>query len=137
MKVFFDTSALAKRYIQEKGSEAVNDLFGPSKKIVVSMICMTEVFSAINRLCREKHINTTQYVQLKDAILQEFQQFEVCEISPEVIGRSVTLLEKYSLRALDALHLASALHVKPVVFVSSDIEQIAVARDLRLKVIVV
>ena len=135
MKVFFDTSALAKRYVREKGSDAVNHLFGTSKNVVVSMLCMPEIFSAVNRLRREKYIDTVQYAQLKDAILQEFQDFEVCELSPEVIGRSVTLLEEYSLRALDALHLASAMHVKPVVFVSSDKEQIAVARDMHLKVI--
>lgn len=135
MKYFFDTSALAKRYVREQGSDAVNHLFGTSKNVVVSMLCMPEIFSAVNRLRREKYIDTVQYVQLKNAILREFQEFEVCELSPEVIGRSVRLLEEYSLRALDALHLASAMHVKPVVFVSSDKEQIAVARGIHLKVI--
>ncbi len=135
MKYFFDTSALAKRYVREKGSDAVNHLFATSKNVVVSMLCMPEIFSAVNRLRRDKSIDAVQYAQLKDEILQEFPNFEVCELSPEVIGRSVTLLEEYSLRALDALHLASALHVKPVVFVSSDKEQIAVARAIHLKVI--
>lgn len=137
MNTFWDTSALAKRYVHEKGSEDVNKLFGSSQKIVVSMLCMPEVFSALNRLRREKLIDLTQYTHLKQTVLQEFRDFQVCELTPEIIGRAVTLLEKYSLRTLDALHLASALQAKPVVFVSSDTEQLSVARDLRLKTIAV
>lgn len=135
MKIFLDTSALAKRYIREKGSELVNDLFAHSKSINVSMLCMPEIFSALNRLKRESAIDGPQYQQLKQKILDEFQGFEVGELTPDVIARSVSLLEEYALRASDALHLSSALQIKGTTFVTSDVQQLKVARSLHMKTV--
>ena len=44
------------------------------------------------------------------------------------------LLEKNSLRTLDAIHLASALILKPDLFVSADKRQITAAKKSSLKV---
>lgn len=135
MDIFFDTSALAKRFVREKGSDRVNNLFHRSADIWVSILCLPEVFSALNRLKREARIREEQYQEITKVILDEFKVFKICEVTPAVVAHSVLLLEKYPLRALDSLHLASALSVKKVSFVTSDARQLKVARSLHLKVI--
>jgi predicted nucleic acid-binding protein len=134
MRIFFDTSALAKRYVRENGSDAVNELFAHSKGICVSIICLPEMFSALNRLRRERAIDHDQYNEIKSTILAEFRNFQICELAPGTVAQAVSLLEQYPLRALDALQLACALHLKNIMFVSSDQQQMKVARSLRLKV---
>ena len=120
MKFFFDSSSIAKRYIKEEGSEQVDQLFLEADSIIVSSICLPEVMSALARRRREKKLNTVQYNQCKRSIIEDFSAFEVCQLSPEVIKRSIMLLENAELRTLDALQLACAIETKGSVFVSSD-----------------
>ena len=134
MKFFFDSSSIAKRYIKEKGSDQVDQLFLKADSIVVSSICLPEIMSALARRRREKKLNTTQYSQCKRSIIEDFSAFEVCQLSPEVIRRSIILLENAELRTLDALQLACAIEAKESVFVSSDKRQLAAAKKFSLTV---
>lgn len=133
MKYFFDTSALAKRYITEKGSDIVNDLFVKSSGIYVSIICLPELFSALNRLKREGALTQSQYEGIKLSIVDEFKHFQVCEFSPTIIAQTVSLLEQFPLRSLDALHLACFMQTRNVTFVSSDQQQVKTVFNLKLK----
>ncbi len=132
MKFFFDSSAIAKRYIKEDGSELVDQLFLEADSIVVSSICLPEIMSALVRRRREKKLNTVQYNQCKRSAIEDFSTFEVCQLSPEVIRRSIILLENAELRTLDALQLACAIETKESVFVSSDKRQNAAAEKFSL-----
>ena len=49
---------------------------------------------------------------------------DICQITPDVLVSVVSLLESHPLRAMDALHVACALAVKPDVFVSADRRQL-------------
>jgi uncharacterized protein len=130
---FIDSSVITKRYIKEKGSEAVNDLFVSSESIYVSSISFPEVISALCRLQREGKISGAQYHKIKNLFIQDFEDFDICEMIPQVIAQSTHLLEKYPLRAMDALHLASALEIQAEIFISSDIRQLLAAKKLKLK----
>ena len=135
MKVFFDSSALAKRYIEdEMKSEQIDRLIFEAELVVVSIICFSETISAFARLRREKKLNTTQYNQCKRSAIEDFTAFQICQLSPEVIKKSITLLEHTELRAMDALHLACAIEAKASLFVSSDERQNAAAKRFSLKV---
>lgn len=134
MKLYFDSSALTKRYIREKGSDLVDDLFLEADSVAVSSICLPEIISALSRLRREKKLNTHQYNQCKRAALEDVASFEVCQLSPEVLRTTLTILEHSELRAADALHVASAIEAKASRFVSSDTKQIATAKKFNLTV---
>ena len=135
MKVFFDSSALAKRYIEdEMKSDQIDRLMFEADSVVVSSICLPEIISAFARLRREKKLSTVQYHQCKRSTIEDFSTFEVCQLSPEVIRRSIILLENAELRTLDALQLACAIETKESVFVSSDKRQNAAAKKFRLAV---
>ena len=47
MKLYFDSSALTKRYIFEKGSEEMDRFFLETDSVAVSSICLPEIISAL------------------------------------------------------------------------------------------
>ena len=134
MKLYFDSSALTKRYISEKGSDLIDRFFLEADSVVVSSICLPEIISALSRLRGEKRLNTHQYHQCKRAAIEDVASFEVCQLSPEVLKTTITILEHSELRAADALHVASAIEAKVSRFVSSDAKQIAAAKKFNLTV---
>lgn len=133
MRLFLDSSALAKRYIAETGSEDVDILCRRATVVAVSIICVPEVIAALCRLRREKIINQHEYESAKQAFAADLRDVIVCGINEPVIQRSLAVLEKCPARAMDALHIGCALEWKNALFVSSDKQQLAAARTMGLK----
>lgn len=134
MRLFFDSSAFVKRFVAEKGSDEVETLCLNASVIALSSICFPEIISAMNRRLREKSITRKDYRLIKNRMIEEFEDIEIINIVPEVISKSVSLLEKNNLRTLDALHIASANAWKCDLFVSADKRQIMAAKKSGLKV---
>lgn len=135
MKVFLDTSAFAKRYVAEQGSNKVIELCQQSDCLVVSVICLPELISTLSRLVREKKIAKSDYRKLKNDVMADLADVDICQLTQVVLASVVTLLETNQLRAMDALHVACALAVEPDVFVSADHRQLAAARKSGLKIV--
>jgi predicted nucleic acid-binding protein len=135
MKVFFDSSAFAKRYIAEPGSDKVEKICSESAMLGVSSICLPEIISALCRLRRQSVITEHQYENAKQALLKDLEDALICNITPSVIKQSIDILEASKVRTLDALHIASALEFEAEAFVSSDIQQISAAKRAGLKVL--
>ncbi len=135
MRVFFDTSAFVKRYVEEPGSEHVQELCSGADRLVVSVLCLPEMISTLNRLVRERKIAHAAYSALKALILEDLEQAEVVNLTASVVARAVRLLEENPLRALDALHLGCAAEISPDVFVSADERQIEAGRRAGLDVV--
>ena len=134
MKVFFDTSALIKRYIEEPGSIQVVEICREADALMISIVCLPEMLSALCRLVREKSLSPPDYQKTRKTILNDLADAEVSNLTPEVIKLSIHCLESHPLRTLDAIHLGCALAMKPDLFVSSDRAQTALARKEGLKV---
>ena len=134
MKFYFDSSALTKRYLFEKGSDQLDRLFLEADAIVISSIGLLEIISAFSRLRREKKLNTILYQKCKQAVLEDFVGFEICQLTPEVLKTTIHILEHSQLRASDAIHVASAIHAKVNRFVSSAAKQILTAKEFNLTV---
>lgn len=135
MKVFLDTSAFAKRYVAEQGSDKVLAMCQQADSLVVSVICLPELVSTLSRLVREKKLAKAAYLQLKRDAMADLADADVCQITSGVLASVVSLLELHPLRAMDALHVACALACKPDVFVSADHRQLSAARKAGLKVV--
>jgi predicted nucleic acid-binding protein len=135
MKVFFDSSAFAKRYIAEAGSEKVEKICSESAVLGVSSICLPEIVSALCRLRKQSIITKGQYEDAKQALLKDLEDALVCNITPSVIKQSIYILEPSKVRTLDALHIACALEFDAEAFVSSDIHQLSAAKRAGLKVL--
>lgn len=115
MSVFYaDSSVLVKRHVWEVGSEWVTLLCDPAlgHEITTSQLSVIEVISALNRRRREGSIAETDYALLRDDFLSLCHSaYRLVSVTEPVLLHARLLLERYPLRAYDALHLASALEV--------------------------
>jgi len=135
VKVFLDTSALAKRYVAEQGSDQVLAVCQRADSLVISVICLPELISTLCRLVREEKLASAAYRTLKGGMMADLADVDICEITQEVLASVVSLLELHPLRAMDGLHVACALACAPDAFVSADHRQLSAARKAGLSVI--
>jgi uncharacterized protein len=135
VNVFLDTSAYAKRYVEESGSKKVNTLCQEAGTLVVSVICLPELISTLSRLVREGRLSKLDYSRLKRDAIGDLEDADICQITAGVMDAAIPLLENHPLRAMDALHIGCALVVSPDFFVSADHRQLTAARKAGLKVV--
>lgn len=123
MRVFFDSSAFVKRYVSEPGTEAVLTWCDRASEICLSGIALPEIVSAFCRLRREGNIDDTQYRQIKSLLLADIEDAAICDLTPEVLAKTIASLETNVLRGMDAIHIGSAVALKADVFISADQRQ--------------
>ena len=133
MKLFLDSSAFAKRYIQEEGSDKVEAHCMQAAILGLSIVCFPEMISAFNRKRREKELSSYDYTQLKTRLIEEVKDADLIQLTPKVLAEATALLETNTLRALDALHVASAVQWQADLFVTSDKRQFQAAKKAKLK----
>lgn len=127
MRVFFDSSAFVKRYVNEAGTDAVLHWCDQATEIILSGIALPELVSSFCRLQREGRITETQYRQLKSLLLADIEDAAIGDLTPVVIAHAIASLEGNVLRGMDAIHIGSALALKADLFVSSDRRQLDAA----------
>jgi predicted nucleic acid-binding protein len=133
MKLFFDSSAFAKRFVEEPGSQEVEILCSQATELCLSVICVPEIITALNRRLREKSLNRRGYAQAKQRLAQDVRDTVVINLTPDVVHTSIEILETTPVRTMDALHIASALAWGAELFASADHRQIAAAMTTGLK----
>ncbi len=133
MRVFFDSSSLAKRYIREKGSDEVEEILKVASEVGLSMIAPAEVLSALNRLRRQRSIAQGQCDRVKRALFSDLEDVSVVGMTNSVVAGAIGLLEEQSIKTLDAIHVASAVEWDAELFVSSDKRQLAAAAERGLR----
>lgn len=99
-----------KRYVRERGSSTVRKLL--REPVVTSRLSEVEISSALARLAREGAIPAAERDRALEALTEDFETFWVVELTAEVVGIARMLLVRHSLRAADAIQLASCLHVQ-------------------------
>jgi predicted nucleic acid-binding protein len=134
MKLFFDTSAFIKRYIDEPGSVTVESLCALADDVAVSIILPIEVIATFSRLKREKRISEDHYRRMKASLFDDLRDITILSVTPSVVGHSVVAIEGKPLKALDAVHIGCAIDFKPDYFVSADKQQLAAAEHCALKI---
>lgn len=132
MNVAFDSSAIAKRYIAEPGSEQVDAILQSAAQLGLSALCVPEIISALNRRVREGVLPQSGYEQAKAQLVADVSDAVVLQLTPDVVATAVTLLEQNALRAMDALHVAGALVWQADLFVTADQRQFAAAQQAGL-----
>jgi predicted nucleic acid-binding protein len=125
---FVDSSALAKRYLREVGSNWVLSWIEPAagNVIVISDLALVEIRTMLARRVREKTLSPTRAVTLKaDFLLHAKEDYLVVALDDAVTKQAANLADRYPLRALDSIQLACALHAvallnEPMTFISGD-----------------
>ena len=134
MKAFFDSSGLAKRYIEEPGSSRVQEILEEATSLGLSAICITEIVSALCRRKREGSISHQQYQEAQASLLNEAADSFVVNLTQEILLGTIALLEKSTLRAMDAIPIACAIEWNADLFVSSDENQLLAAKKAGLTI---
>src|SRR5690242_5408772 len=134
---YFDTSALIKRYVDEPGRREVAQMLRQSN-CVVSAILPVEVHSALRRRVMERTLSEIQVAAILKRVTADRPFWTVTEVSREVLGAAESLCAAYPLRAVDAIHVASAqlfrqrIGASGLIFVSADIRQTTATEALRI-----
>lgn len=133
MKAYLDSSAFAKRFVDEVGSDAVDGICAQATELGLSVLCIPEIVSALNRRRRERTLTRSQYDTAKQRLVEDVRDAAIVNVTTSVVGSSVNILEANPIRALDAVHVASALEWDADLFVSSDKRQLGAAKRAGLK----
>src|SRR5262249_31698204 len=134
VNLFLDSSALSKRYVQEPGSDRLEEILAEASSLGISRICPTEIVSVLCRRRREGGLSRSQYLKAKQALFMDIGDASVVNLTDQVILRSVGLLERWPLRSSDSLHIACASEWQADLFVSADGQQCRAAREYGLRV---
>ena len=134
MKLAVDSSSFVKRYVQEVGSDKVERLLAGASELAFCVILVPEIVSGLNRRLRERILTIADYRAVKKQLMDDLRDASVLQITPSVVSRSLKLIENNVLRALDALHIASALEWQADLFLTSDRRQYMAAIRTGLRV---
>jgi predicted nucleic acid-binding protein len=131
--VYFDTSALVKRYLVEADSPAVEALWNAATRIVASEILYDEMAATFARKKREVPADADSLVHAQDIFRAEWLSMRRVAVGDDVHHRVDDLLSRHPLRGADAIHLASAIVFRdfaqqPLTFACADHALIRAAR---------
>jgi predicted nucleic acid-binding protein len=137
---YFDTSALIKRYVSERGSSRVVSLLR-RHHLLSSAITPVEIVSALSRRKRERELSADDFTTSIRRIQSERAGWELIEIGAAVLDRAEEVVQgSLPIRSLDAIHVASLLFFQSatggrIPFITGDLRQKASAAALGIDVI--
>jgi uncharacterized protein len=111
---FVETSALAKRYIAERGSTWLRALLDPGTGCSIYIVRVTaiEMIAAITRRERGGALAPTDAATTRQAFRRDLATaYQVVEVTLSLADRAMLLAEKHGLRGYDAMQLAAGLEV--------------------------
>ncbi len=136
---YLDASALSKRYVAETGTPWVRSLITthPANTVLAARISMVEVVSALARRKREGSVPATECAIAAQGFAEHCarDQYSFIELDMEVVKLAQTLLDKYPLRAYDAVQLASSLKANGILRAARQSGPIFVSADDRLNAV--
>ncbi|MBP7865697.1 MAG: type II toxin-antitoxin system VapC family toxin [Acidobacteria bacterium] len=130
--VYFDTSLFVKLFVRETGTAEAID-WARGRRIFSSAILLTECFSALARKREEGVLSPKSYRELADRIREGARSVEIVQVVSEILQASEEIALGGSARAVDALHIASALAIQRRIsstlpFLTADRRQAGAAR---------
>lgn len=108
MILYLDTSALVKLYAEEDGSDLVRQGVRDSDLIATSLVAYAETRSALARKSRSREISRAAFTTCKREFDRDWPRLQRLPVDELLVRKAGEFAEQHALRALDALHLASA-----------------------------
>jgi len=133
LRLYLDTSALVKLYVEEEGSVLVRETVQRVETVATSAIAYVEARAAFSRRRRERYLSTVDYRRLRREFDADWERYVLLEVTGTLIRKAAELAEAQALRAYDAIHLASAKLLsqrlkEQVLFSSWDLNLLSAAR---------
>jgi hypothetical protein len=129
----FDTSALAKRYVPEVGTPLINHLLNAVSKqrMFVLVLAFGELVSFLVRKKNSGQISRMSYLQALADSRSEMTSMVIQSVSDDLVWKSLSLIEQYSINATDAIILRCALNIADTLRVLGH-DLVLVTSDIRL-----
>ncbi len=120
--VYLDASAVVKLFVPEDESEALNQALTGLTDVIISDLALTEMASALGRRTREERLTRREAERLYREAAKLQHVSRRAELTPPIHRRAERLMLSITipLRALDALHLATALDAEVATMVTFD-----------------
>ena len=110
--IYLDTSALIKRFVNEKGSSLVQSLLRQPEGVATAKIAYAEVFAGLARKLREGNIPKNMHALACRQFERDWPAYLRVDLQDNVLFLARDLIQRHPLRGFDAVHLASALSLK-------------------------
>lgn len=139
MRVYLDTSALVKRYLPERNSEAFDAYLAELGPVHISRLTMVELRSTFARKRRQARLNPEQEMAAMNEVRTDIQN-GLLSVAPSTDAdfieafRLMDELAALPLRTIDALHLATASGLGSDVIATADDVMRRAAQQLQLEV---
>ena len=139
-EVYFDTSALAKWYLNEELSEEVEKFLLEHGPVAISDLTRVEMKLLLARHRREKQLDARMESRVFATFSEDIRRKHlVCHPLPEGLAAGalnmISLLSEHPLRTLDAMHLVIAQEIGANRLATSDRVMATCARAIGLAVI--
>jgi uncharacterized protein len=123
--IYFDTSALAKWYLNEENSEKVEQYLQENGPVAISDLTVVEMRSLLARRRREGEIDSKMEHRLFGVFREDIRQgYLSCHPLPKGLTEGavnlISVLTDVPLRTLDALHLVIANEIRADVMATAD-----------------
>lgn len=144
MLYYLETSALVKLYVREPGTDRLVQLVSNSSENRFAVLALSpiEARSAIRRRERAGDINSQIAAMILDRLQQQMEsRFVRQALDDTVMGTASEMIDRYALRAYDAMQLAGCLAFSPRLgaesptFISCDQQLLEAARSELLAVL--
>jgi len=120
LRLFVDTSTLFKKYVDEPGSPDFDSLLNEATDVVVSPLTHIEMHAALSKCIRENLLPIEHAEKLRMEIKRDFAFYSRVYWNENLEEKAVEVVQKLSLKTLDAIQLASGILSKADIFVTSD-----------------
>ena len=138
--IYFDTSALAKWYLNEKRSDDVEKYIQTYGPVDISELTVVEMRCLLARRRREKNIDSTTEIKIFSTFQEDIRhKFLNCHsfmkgLAPGAINL-LSVLSETPLRTMDALHLAVANEIHTDILATADRVMADAAKAMGLSVV--
>ena len=124
MTVYAETSAVLRWLFAEEKGEALRVVLAAAEKVTSSRLTLIETRRVVRRAERDGRLTAAQSADILAIFAQAASTWAILEITEEIARRAEDAFPSEAVRALDAIHLASALFLRQsfpdLVIVSSD-----------------
>jgi len=129
--LYVDSSALLKRYVDERDSEVSIELMATDPVLVTSRLTEVEVRRNLTRLLTGHDLLTA-----RRQLQTDLDSFALVALDATTCNEAARIAEQTLCRSLDSLHLAAASRVGAgTTMLTFDLRQAQAARSLELHVI--
>lgn len=140
MIVYLDTSAIARFYLPEAHRDQMLRFLAGASALTTHSFTQIEMASALAKAHRDQRISNEDLKAARDRFARDWLQFDRVLPDDATAFDAARLIERFVLRAMDALHLAAAERVRRAIaprafaFLSFDAQQNDAARALGMMI---